>query len=237
MYPSSGPASPGSHAKKASSGAGGGMILARGGLRAFLFLLIVVSALVLVLSADIMRHWGHDFPMGRSLLDSVDLISGHWFSTFINREQILIGIIGCELHEQTERLLSSWPPDAGVDAACLISEEALSDDVNATLVADRYDVRVVAVHDAAWTAKWGSALKLFVEEGYEHVYIVQSDTLLPPHSISTLREALRNNPGVDIMLPAVATSHELGSADGVRQPSSAGAQAYPQWISAGLGGE
>lgn len=228
---------------------------ASGAFRVLLALTLICGALLLALSDGLVTahggigggggRWTAAAAMGlsRSLLDDYVL---PWLS---NRERLLlVAVTGCEDHAALARLLAALPPDPDVDVVCMLSEDALGYDANATAVADAHDVRVVAVHAGGWAAAWGAALRLLRDEGGEALLLVQSDVVLPPQSLGTLRAALRVRPDVDVMLPVVATTHALGLADGVRLPpalgsllagggtggGSGGSPQYPGWIAAAL---
>jgi trimeric autotransporter adhesin len=211
--------------------------------RVLLALTLICGASLLALSDGLVRggasgRWpAAAVGLSRSLLDDYVL---PWLS---NRERLLVAVTGCEDHAALVRLLAALPPDPDVDVVCMLSEDALGDDANATAVADAHDVRVVAVHSGGWAAAWGAALRLLRDEGGEHLLTVQSDVLLPPRSLTALRAALRARPDVDILLPVVATSHALGLVDGVRLPAGLGLLTggsggpppqYPEWIAAAL---
>ena len=130
-------------------------------IRILLGFLVIAGALLLCLSDGILRDW----VVAQSLLEELDVMSGRFFSTLMNRDQMLVAISGCEDHLSLERLLLSWPSDSGTDIACFLSEDALAEDANATAIADKFDVRVVSVHSPGWAAAWGAALSIFSLEG------------------------------------------------------------------------
>ena len=198
-------------------------------LRVLAALLLLVGASITAVTGGLATSWA----LSRSLLDELDVLSGRFFSALRNREQLLVALTGCEDHGPTARLLAAWPPDAGVDVACVMSEAALADDPNATFVADAHDVRVIPVHADGWAAAWGAALAVFQDELYEGLLMTQSDVLLPPAALAALKAALRAAPHVDVLLPVVATSWALGAADGLRPPQGGGG--FPGWVAHALG--
>ena len=59
--------------------------------------------------------------------------------------------------------------------------------------------------------------------------IVQSDIILPTHTLANLKDALRTNSAVDLMLPVIATTRQLAAADSIHFNSEG--RLFPDWVS------